>query len=170
MSEAITPDEQKIIEFKNYLKSLGKYSGDINSSEPDNDFISEIKLLENELSDAINNKSIIGLIWQGNKINPQTSVADVTAAIDILKKKGLLKSAKNRMSFNKSAQATVDTFNVEEYMDSPPSATKTVLTADETNIEHGDPANSQQIGKSVVELPKTASMDDRIIEFVKFFA
>ena len=293
---AITPDEQKIIDFKNYLMSLGKYNGEINS-EADNEFITEIKLLEEELAEAIDNKAPIGLIWQGNKINPQTSVADITEAFNILKTKGMLKAAefkyksKNKPKFqyrykwptdetemlaaqkilaetgdryiqenlaqnpdldieiqkllaqsddryvlktlaqnpnlyaeiqmllvqkddryinnillknpnlnsevksiidikkekgkgykaaqisvclNKPsqgrtsfAQATVDTFDVDEYMESPPSATKTNLTADETNIEYGDPANSQQIGKSVIELPKTASIDDRIIEFVK---
>lgn len=153
----LTPDQKKIIEFKQFLNKLGRYNGDVNNPEADAAFVAAMRQLEMDIANSSGNKAIIGVIWQGNRINPATSVQDVSNAINILKQKGLFKSAQ-----------TVDTFDMEDYKENgPPLAVKMNPTAEETKTETGDPDESQQIGESVVELPKIASVDDRIVLFSK---
>ena len=152
-----TAEEKKVLEFKAFLKDLDKYNGDIDDPAVDTGLVQGLKTIEQEIASAIGNNAPIGLIWQGNAINPQTSVEDVSTALSILKQKGLLKAAQ-----------TIDTFDMEDYQENgPPLAVKFNPTAEETKTETGDPDESQQIGKSQVDLPKIASFDDRIVAFSK---
>ncbi len=244
-SQAIT--DPQVLPFKKFLKSLGRYNGVINNIA-DPIFIEALKQLEIDISNAIKPKSVIGLIWKGDRINPATSVEDVANALRILEQRKLNKSAEdiniareyilsvhepmgsgwhnkpakirkfkaaglkqakhiaselmkmepdakewrlqnphrfwariapdgkllflaeNRESvpMEKGAQATVDTFDVEEYQEAPPSAMKPHLTMDDTGIEAANPDDSQQQGRTQQQIPASlASIDDRVIEFSK---
>jgi hypothetical protein len=143
--------KSKIIEFKKYLKSMGMYSGDVESEDTDQDFIAALQNIEKQLAKDVGNDAFIGLIWQGNGINPQTSPEDVSAALNIAKKK---KKSSKRTAWHKFGQS-LDTFDVDEYQENGPAATKFVPTADDMGLETGDPFESQQIGKQFQFLPKS---------------
>jgi len=150
-----------VIDFKKYLASNGRYSGTINS-ELDESFMLAMRKLEYDLSDMlskvgmVSDNVLVGMILtKSGEI--KTSVADIEASFNLIKK----------------AQATVDTFDVEEFQTQTPIATKTVPTRDDTGIETGDPLDTQQIGKLEQKLPKKLpeehsplSMDERILELV----
>ena len=133
-------NKSKVIEFKKYLKSIGLYAGDVESDVADPQLITALQGIEKQLAKAIGNDAVIGLIWQGNGINAQTSPEDVANALALIKKK-------------KTAQS-LDTFDVEEYQENGPAATKFVPTADDTGLETGDPFETQQIGRQFQYLPK----------------
>jgi hypothetical protein len=166
-----TGDDQKILEFKSFLTQLGLYHG--NTSDPTTDpaFITAAQALEEKIQTALEKASskpvppMKGMIWQGNHINPQTSVADVIQALK------LIQQAQQRV---KSGQATVDTFDTEEYQTQQPIAFKPNPNREDYNIETGDPDETQQIGefqeKIPAEMPEDApdtTMDDRVLELNK---
>jgi hypothetical protein len=143
-----------IKQFKTYLHSEGLYSGNINNFQ-DDEFISAIKKLENNISNEIKriNKTApdniaSGIIWNGASLN--TTVEDVKYAFNLIK----------------GAQAKIDTFDMEEFQEHPPVEVKVVPSKEDKAIETGDPAESQQIGLLQETIPKKAlNMDDRFLSF-----
>lgn len=148
--ENISKTNSKVIDFKKYLKSIGMYDGDVNSDQADHQFIGALQKIERDIAKAIGNDSVIGLIWQGNGINAQTSPEDIQNALSLIKQK-------------KTAQS-LDTFEVNQ--DANPIATKTVPTQDDMGLEVGDPIMSQQIGKSYNKVPKSVER----LELLKMLA
>ncbi len=168
------PGDKLVLEFKAFLQQQGMYHGNISSPDTDPEFVSAIKILESKIQTAIENVApnstakIQGMIWQGDKINPQTSVADVVQTIR------LIEQAKKRV---KSGQATVDTFDTEEYQTQQPLAVKPNPNREDYNIETGDPDDTQQTGEMQAKLPETlpeseqgSGMDERVLELNRLMA
>lgn len=167
-------NDQKVLEFKSFLAQLGLYQGNVSDPIADPAFVSAAQALEDKIQTALEKVSskpvppIRGMIWQSNQINPQTSVADVVQALK------LIQQAQQRV---KSAQATVDTFDTEEYQTQQPIAVKPNPNREDYNIETGDPDETQQIGEFQEKIPEkipedapNTTMDDRVLELNKLMA
>lgn len=164
MVKQLTPADTLILSFKNFLHKNGLYNGDITDPMPDDQFVAAIRNLENSITTQLRSVSptaatLQGVIWQGDHINPKTSVEDILKAIQLIE----------RLKRKKVGQATVDTFDVEEYQTQQPVAVKPNPTQDDYGLETGDPLDTQQIGifrqKIPSELPVTGkeqTMDERI--------
>lgn len=156
----LTAEQKLILAFKAYLKSKGMYSGDISNPIADAQLIQSLQTIERKIAEALDNTAVVGMLWQGNKINPQATPQDTEKALKLIEAHTL----------KKDAQATVDAFDVDEYQSEPPSATKQNLTGDEAANQQLDPSDSQQIGKTIQEITNVTAMDDRIIALVKLLS
>jgi len=135
--------------FKKYFASLGFNFGDVNDPTATPEFIQAVQSIERRLSTILLKvapssapNAFVGMIWQNGNINPTTSPEDVEQALMLLfRKLNELEAAK----MQKAAQATVDTFDVEEYQTGQASPLK-LPSRDDTGGQVGDPLDSQQIG------------------------
>ena len=163
-----TSGNAQVPQFKALLAQIKLYSGDATSQDIDQRLILGLQRLEDLIETSlkqITNKSVPslrGMIWQTDHINPRTSPQDIIRALT------LINQAAQRV---KSAQATVDTFDTEEYQTQQPLAVKPNPNREDFGIETGDPDDTQQIGEMQVKVPENMpkdnadiGMDDRVLE------
>jgi hypothetical protein len=154
--------------------------GDANNPQPDQQLIQAITAAEGKISSVV--PSAKGIIWQGNQINPQVPPSEYDTALKLLQQ---AKPADKPVEQPKTAVAmpTLDALGPPPGRDEQPSATKFVLSDEDTKIETGDPMETQMNGVMVNKLPKRPrrrrrrrckgrrpTMDDRLLRLVDLMA
>ena len=152
-------------QWKVYAKRDYGYLGDENDPKIDQFLLNLLKELEliisqklSSISPTVPANSAVGLIIQNGQI--KTTPEDFENALRLI-------------ALKKQAQATVDTFDVDEYVEQYPIATKPMPTGDDHGGENGDPLDSQQTGLLELQVPKepnkppVVGMDDRIVHLMK---
>jgi citrate synthase len=167
------PANPTIKQWKEYLKSDGKYTGDVNSPDIDNDFKTAMINAESALSNDV--PSIKGLIWTGNSINPAISITDYQQALKLLIEKKKPNSEKESTSqktssrieiLKKMAHATMDAIGpITEAMQDAPNATKMQKDPGAAAAETGNPETSPIQNVMINKLPqKKQKQEDKLLQ------